>query len=157
MIASMLAYFPAGMEHPIMFHYMFLSWLAVTLRSLLGEQEPGDIRSLVTRADRLWATHKPQSHDLVAHVNTAEEQLAQIAALQKKEPAQKKKFAGKKPGGQPPAVGGGQAMAASGSGSSSGSLTPYQQTRVSSGLCNYHWNHGAKASKLSATCSWTGD
>ncbi len=56
------------------------------------------------RADRLWATHKPQSHDLVAHVDTAEEQPAQIAAVQKKEPAQKKKFAGKKPGERPPVM-----------------------------------------------------
>ncbi len=39
-------------------------------------------RILAARADRLWATHKPQSHDLVASVVTAEEQPAQIAAVQ---------------------------------------------------------------------------
>ena len=38
-------------------------------------------RILAARADRLWATHKPQSHDLVASVVTAEDQPAQIAAV----------------------------------------------------------------------------
>ncbi len=52
------------------------------------------------QADRLGAIHKPQSHDLVAHLDAAEEQPVQIAAVQKKEPAQKKKFVGKKPGGR---------------------------------------------------------
>ncbi len=82
MLASMLAYCPAGMEQTIMFQYMFLQRLPVTLWTLIGEQEPGNIRSLAARADRLWATHKPQSHDLVAHVDTVEEQPAQITAVQ---------------------------------------------------------------------------
>ncbi len=121
MLASMLAYCPAGMEQTIMFKFLFLQWLPVTLRALLGEQEPSDIRSLAARADRLWATHRPQSHDLVANVDTTEEQPAQIAAVQKKEPSQKKKFAGKKFGGRPSAAASGQAASGSGSGSGSGS------------------------------------
>jgi hypothetical protein len=41
MLANMLAYFPSGMEQQsIMFQYMFL---LVTLRTLLEQQEPGDI------------------------------------------------------------------------------------------------------------------
>ncbi len=122
---------------------------------VVGELEPGDIRSLAARADRLWATHRPQSHDLVANVDTAEEQLAQIAAVQRKEPSQKKKkFAGKKFGGRPSAAAGGQATAASGSGSGSGSdaggLTHSEQARVGSGLCYFHWTHRAKANKCVA-------
>ncbi len=66
MLASILVYRPFGMEQTIMFQYMFLQRLAVTLRTLFREQEPGDIGSLVARMDKLWATHKPQSHDLVA-------------------------------------------------------------------------------------------
>ncbi len=126
----------------------------MTLRTLLGEQEPGDIR-----ADRLWATHKPQSHDLVANVNAAEEQPAQIAAVQKKEPSQKKKFAGKKFGGQPSATVGGQATSSSssGSGSGPGGFTHSEQARVGSGLCYFHWTHGVKANKCVAPCSWTGN
>ncbi len=47
---------------------------------------------------KLWATHTPQSHVLVASVDTAEEKPAKIAAVQKKEPTQEKKCAWKKPG-----------------------------------------------------------
>jgi hypothetical protein len=82
MLVTMLAYCPSGMEQTIMFQCMFLQGLSVTLRTLLGEQERGDIRSLVARANKLWATHKPQSHNLVASVDTSEEQPAQIAAVQ---------------------------------------------------------------------------
>ncbi len=97
-----------------MFQYMFLQRLPVILWTLLGEQEPSDIKSMATRADKLCATHKPQSNDLVASVDLAEEQPAQIAAVQKIEPAKKKKFAWKKSGG------GGQAVADSSSVSGSG-------------------------------------
>jgi hypothetical protein len=70
-------------------------------------------------------------------VNTAEEQPAQIAAVLKKEHLKKKKFAGKKLGGWRSAACGGQATAASGSGSYSGGLTHSEQVRVGSGLCYY--------------------
>ncbi len=121
MLASMLAYCPAGMEQSVMFQFLFLQRLPVTLRKLLGEQEPGDIRSLAARADRLWVTHRPQSHDVVANVDAAEEQPAKIAAVQKKEPSQKKKFTVKKYGGRPSAAVGGQATSSSSFGSGSGS------------------------------------
>ncbi len=135
MLASMLAYCPAGMEQTIMFQFLFLA----------------------ARADRLWATHRPQSYDLVANVDVAEEQPAQIAAVQKKEPFNKKK----KFGGRPSAAVGGQAASSSSSGSGSGSgpggLTHSEQARVGSGLCYFHWTHGVKANKCVAPCSWTGN
>jgi hypothetical protein len=111
MLANMLPYCPAGMEQTIMFQFMFLQRLPDTLRTLLGEQEPGDIRSLAARADRLWATHRPQGHDLVAQVGIAEEQPAQVATVQRKEPFKKKKVARKKPWGRQQAAGGQAAMA----------------------------------------------
>jgi hypothetical protein len=148
LLAGMLAYCPSGMEQTIMIQYMFLQRLPVTLQTLLGEQEPGDIRSLAARADKMWATHKHQSHDVVANVEPAEDQPAQIAAVQKA--AKKKKFAGKKKPG-------GQATAASSSGSGSGSLTHSEQARVGSGICYFHWTHGARASKCVDPCSWAGN
>jgi hypothetical protein len=158
MLASMLACCPAGMEETIIFQFLFLQRLPVTLWMLLGEQEPGDIRCLAARADRLWATHRPQSNDLVANVDTVEEQPAQIAAIQRKEPSQKKKFARKKFGGRLSVAAGGQATAASGSGSCSGSvssgLTHSEQARVGSGLCYFHWTHRTKANKCVVLCSW---
>ncbi len=48
------------------------------LRTMLDEQEPGNIRCLLAaRADKLWAPHKEQSHDLVANVEMTKEQSAQ--------------------------------------------------------------------------------
>jgi hypothetical protein len=115
MLANMLAYCPSHMEPSIMFQYLFLQRLLVTLQTLLGKQEPGDIRSLAVRADKLWATHKHQPQDLVATVDAAVEQpAAQIVAVWKEEPPQKR-FAWKKPGGQPPAGRGGQAASGSSS------------------------------------------
>jgi hypothetical protein len=97
----------------------------------------------------------------VANVDVAEEQPAQIAAVQKKEPFKKKKFAGKKFGGRPSAAVGGQAASSSSSGSGSGSgpggLTHSEQARVGSGLCYFHWTQGVKANKCVAPCSWTGN
>ncbi len=70
-----------------------------------------------------------QSDDLVASVDMAEEQPAQIAAVQKIEPAKKKKFAWKKSGG------GGQAVADSStvSGFGPGGLTHSEQAWVGNG------------------------
>ncbi len=63
-----------------------------------------------------------------ANVDTAEEQLAQIAAVQKK------KFARKKPRGWPPTSCGGQ-VSGSGSGPGPGGLTLSKQGLVGSELC----------------------
>ncbi len=97
-------------------------------------------------------THRPQSHGLGANVDQAEEQPVKIAAIQKKEPQQKKKFAEKKIGGWPSAAPGGQAKVASGSGSGSGSdsggLPHSEQARVGSGLCYFHWTHGARGQQV---------
>ena len=66
---------------------MFLQCLPVTLRTLLGKQEPGDIKSMAFGP-------------LVANMEVAEEQpAAQIAAVQRKEPKWKKKLPRKKSGG----------------------------------------------------------
>jgi hypothetical protein len=36
-------------------------------------------------------------------------------------------------------------------------LTHSEQTRVGSGLCYFHWTHGAKANKSVAPYSWAGN
>jgi hypothetical protein len=141
LLANMLAFCPSGMEQTIMFQYMLLQRLPVTLRTLLGEQEPGDIRSLAARGDKLWATRRQQSYDVVANVEPAEDQAAQIAAVQKV--AKKKKFAGKKSGS------GGQAAAGT-----SGGLSHSEQANVASGLFFTHWVYGSKAKKCEDPCIW---
>jgi hypothetical protein len=59
-LASMLAYCSPSIGQTSMFQNMFLLWFPCTLRTLLVEQEPGDIRSLASRADRLCVSHKQQ-------------------------------------------------------------------------------------------------
>jgi hypothetical protein len=82
LLASLLYFCPPGMEKTSMFQYMFLQRLPCTLRTMLGEQEPGGIRCILARADRLWASYKQQANDLVANVEVAEEQpVQQIAAV----------------------------------------------------------------------------
>ena len=66
LLASMLSVCPSGIELQPVFQYLFLQRLPQTLRTLLGEQECGDIRALAALADRLWASHKPQPHEVMA-------------------------------------------------------------------------------------------
>jgi hypothetical protein len=66
LLASMLSVSPSGMKLQLVFQYIFLQRLPQTLRTLLGEQECGNIHALVSLADRLWASHKPQPHEVMA-------------------------------------------------------------------------------------------
>jgi hypothetical protein len=86
----------------------------------------------------------------VAYVEPEEQPAAQIAAVQKKEPRQKKKLLWKKSGGQLLGISGKQGA------SGSGGLTHSEQAQVGSGICHYHWTHGSWANKCEAPCSWTG-
>jgi hypothetical protein len=69
---------------PVCWPTVLLAWNKPSCSSfcpsvtLLEEQDPGDNRSLAAKADRLWATHIPQSHNLVANVDQANKQLAQL-------------------------------------------------------------------------------
>ncbi len=132
LLASMLSVCPSELELQPVFQYLFLQRLPQTLRTLLGEQECSDIRSLAALADRLWASHKPQPHEVMA----VQEPVGggssepQVAAVQPK----KKQF--KKTGGN----GGG-----GGSSGNGGVLSHAEQARVGSGLCFNHFVWGAKA------------
>ncbi len=66
LLASMLSVCPSGMEVQPVFQYLFLQRLPQTLRTLLGEQESSDIRALAALEDKLWASHKPQPHEVMA-------------------------------------------------------------------------------------------
>jgi hypothetical protein len=57
MLASMLVYCPSGMEQTVMCQYLFLQRMPVTLKTFLGEQQLGNIRSsngngIETKAER---------------------------------------------------------------------------------------------------------
>ncbi len=133
LLASMLSVCPSGMELPPVFQYLVLQRLPQTLRTLLGEQECGNIRALAALADRLWASHKPQPHKVMAVQEPVggSNSEPQEAAVQPK----KKQFK-KKTGGN----GGG-----SGSSGNGGVLSHAEQARVGSGLCFNHFVWEAKA------------
>ncbi len=91
----MLSVCPSGMELQLVFQYLFLQGLPQTLRTLLGEQECGDIRALAALADRLWASHKPQPHEVMAVQEPVggSNSDPQVAAVQPKKKQFKKKTA----------------------------------------------------------------
>ncbi len=95
-LASMLSVCPSGMELQPVFQYLFLQRLTQTLRTLLGEQECGDIRALAALADRFLASHKPQPHEVMAvqePVGSGSGSEPQVAAVQPKKKQFKKKTA----------------------------------------------------------------
>ena len=145
LLASMLSVCPSGMELQPVFQYLFLQRLPQTLRTLLGEQECGDIRALAALADRLWASHKPQPHEVMA----VQEPVGggnsepQVAAVQPKKKQFKKKTGGNGGGSGP-----------SGNG---GFLSHAEQARVGSGLCFNHFVWGAKARGCIKPCNWSGN
>ncbi len=84
------------MELQPVFQYLFLQRLPQMLRTLLGEQECGDIRALAALADRLWASHKPQPHEVMAVQEPVGggNSKPQVAAVQPKKKQFKKKTGG---------------------------------------------------------------
>jgi hypothetical protein len=88
----MLSVCPSGMKIQPLFQYLFLQRLSKTLRTLLSEQDCGDIRALAALADRLWSSHKPQPHEVMTVQESASDQ--QVAAVQPKKKMFKKKYGG---------------------------------------------------------------
>ncbi len=79
LLASMISVCPSGIEIQSVFQYLFLHRMPQTLRTLLGEQEFGDILALAALADSLWISHKPQPIKVMAVQEPAVEQ--QVAAV----------------------------------------------------------------------------
>jgi hypothetical protein len=130
------------MELQPVFQYLFLQRLPQVLRTLLGEQECGDICALAALADRLWASHKPQPHEVMAvQKPVGGGSDPQVAAVQRKKKQFKKKTGG----------GGGV------SSGNSGVLSHAEQARVGSGLCFNHFVRGAKARNCIKPCNWSGN
>jgi hypothetical protein len=84
------------MEIQLVFQYLFLQRLPQTLRTLLGEQECGNIRTLAALSDRLWTSHKPQHQEVMAVQEPAPggDGEQQVATVQPKKRQLKKKTSG---------------------------------------------------------------
>jgi hypothetical protein len=146
LLASMLSVCPSGMEVQQVFQYLFLQRLPQMLRILLGEQECSNIRALAALADRLWVSHKPQPHVVMAVQEPVGSGKQQVAAVQPKKKQLKKKTGG----------GGGS----SGSGASSGNtgfLSHAEQALVGSGPCFKHFCYLAAARGCTKPSNWSGN
>jgi hypothetical protein len=66
LLADMMEFYLAGLDQSLPFHYLFTQRLPQALRRQLGEAEPGDLRALAARADKLWAVHAPTASALTA-------------------------------------------------------------------------------------------
>jgi hypothetical protein len=124
------------------FRYLFLQQPPQMLRTLLGEQECGDIGALAALAVRLWGVHKSQPDEVMV----VQEQVGggrsepQVAGVQPKKKQFKKKTGG-----------------SGGSGGNRGVLSHAEQARVGSGLCSNHFVWGAKARNCIKPCNWLGN
>jgi hypothetical protein len=142
LLASMLLVCASGMEVQPVFQYPFLQRIPQTLRTLLGEQECGDICALAALVDRLWASHKPQPHEVMA----VQEPVGggsceqQVAAVQPK----KKQFKKKTGDGR-------------GSSGNCCILSHAEQAWVGSSLCFKHFCYGAAARGCTKPCNWSGN
>ena len=148
LLAVMLEICPRGQEDNLFFQFLFLQRLPRELRIMLADDDHKDLRKLAEKADRLWALHARQSHDMIAVLEEDEE--ATVAAIQRGQRGNNNNSnTGRQQYRQP----------------SQGNQKPKQQDRVSpnslamqsAGLCYYHWSFGERATKCKTPCSWQGN
>jgi hypothetical protein len=154
LLAAMLPFCPAGQEKQVIFHFMFLQRLPVSLRSALGDVQPGDPRALAARADRLLALNPTQRASIAAAVES--EEVSQIAAVSSSGRNRNNRGRG---GGRAANRGGGRGGGVNSGGGTSTAKTPTPSTlaRESSGLCFFHWRFGEQANRCDQPCSWQGN
>jgi hypothetical protein len=141
---------PVGMEKHLSFHYFFMQRLPQALRTKLGEVQPGDLRALAARADKLWSVHSTVKGGTVAAAEAEETAPASIAAV-------RGGIRGR--GGKSLGRGGARGAASGGCrsyrfGCPCRRSHPSDLARVSSGLCHFHWEYEEKAGKCVTPCSW---
>ncbi len=147
LLHAMIEFFPVGMEKHLSFHYFFMQ----RHTSQQGEVQPGNLRALAARADKLWSVHSMAKGGAIAAAKAEEAAPASIAAIRggTKGHGGRSRGQGGARGGQrqQPAV----ATSPAFSGVPATDPTPSDLARASSGLCHFHAD---KAGKCVAHCSW---
>jgi hypothetical protein len=115
--------------------------------SFNGYLRRGKICTLLVLAERLWASHKPQPHEVMAVQEPASDQ--QVAAVQPKKETFKKKTNG--------GISGSGSSVGGASSHNGGVLSHAEQARVGSSLCLKHFCYGAAARGCIKPCSWLGN
>jgi hypothetical protein len=127
--------------------------LPQTLRTQLGEVQPGDPRALAVRADRLWSVHSTKAAGTVAVADGQEDPpAASIAAV--KGAGAGSRGRGGRTRGRGAARGAAKAPAATATTGAAAEPTPSDLARIGSGLCFFHWTFADKATKCVAPCTW---
>ena len=152
MLAAMLEFCPIGEETTSFFRASFLNRLPADIQVLLGEADGEELSVLAGRADRVWATKRP---NMVAAVNATavvEEDPSVLAAFRPQFKNNKKKDNQKAGGGSSnssgPSSGGGGGGGPGGRGA--GRSKPMKM------ICDRHFRFGDAAYRCDspATCAW---
>jgi hypothetical protein len=152
LLHAMLEFCPLGMERHLSFHYFFMQRLPQTLRTQLGEVQPGDPRALAVRADRL-SVHSTKAAGTVAVADGQEDPpAASIAAVRGAGAGSRGR--GGRTRGRGAARGAAKAPAATATTGAAAEPTPSDLARIGSGLCFFHWTFADKATKCVAPCTW---
>jgi hypothetical protein len=153
LLHAMLEFCPLGMERHLSFHYFFMQRLPQTLRTQLGEVQPGDPRALAVRADRLWSVHSTKAAGTVAVADGQEDPpAASIAAVRGAGAGSRGR--GGRTRGRGAARGAAKAPAATATTGAAAEPTPSDLARIGSGLCFFRWTFADKATKCVAPCTW---
>ncbi len=140
------------MERHLSFHYFFMQRLPQTLRTQLGEVQPGDLHALAVRADRLWSVHSTKAAGTVAVADGQEDPpAASIAAVRGAGTGSR---TGGRTRGRGAARGAAKAPAATATTGAAAEPTPSDLARIGSGLSLFHWTFADKATKCVAPCTW---
>jgi hypothetical protein len=152
LLHAILEFCPMGMEKHLFFHYLYMQRLPQALRT---QVQPGDLRGLAARADRLWSVHAPSGG--MAVVADKQDGAPAVAAVKPSARGRGGKFRGRggSRGGQQAtttktATGGGAGTA----GTPAADPYPSDLARMSSGLCFFHWAFADKTSKCVPPCRW---
>jgi hypothetical protein len=135
MLTTMLELCPRGEETSMFF--FFLQRLPWEIRVLLADENPGDLRAVADKADKLVALHSPQLHDMAAAA-VNESGSDATAAVKSGNRGGRKQFRRKKAAKQR------ERRDHSG-----------DQGHKKSSLCFYHASFGDKANNCRAPCAWS--
>ncbi len=155
LLHAMLEFCPTGMEKHLSFHYLFMQCLPQTLRVQLGEVQPGDPRTLASRADLLWSVHSPASGSIMATTTTEDTSTTSVAAIRGSS-----KWRGRGTHNRGGTRGGARSTQRTNPANSTARNTPAADptpsdlARIGSGLCHHHWTWADKARRCTPPCTW---
>jgi hypothetical protein len=157
-LASMRELCPRGHETSIFFTHLFLERLPAELRITLGEDNHQNVRALAKKADVLWSLHGMKASFLASVASLVDvDEPSSVAAVSSRGSGRGAKSGARSRGNKTSSVGRVACSLAVSKRLTSLKLWPQsclKSSRIQSGLCVAHFNHGEKAFSCTAPCSW---